>query len=326
MFIIVSFEQIFDLSFDPSVSDMFFTWCNGGVLCVLPEEEKMSPNEYIVREQIHFWNSVPSLATFMSKMGFLKQGAFPSISNSMFCGEQFSKNIADSWRVSAPNSTIENLYGPTETTIYISRFKYEKLDEDKIFKNNIIPIGYPFLEQKVEIVNEDNIPVTKGTIGEICFKGSQVTKGYLNDQAKTNEVFVEFDWDNDNKTYKWYKTGDLGFVNDYGYLECIGRKDSQIKISGRRIEIGEIESILQKFEPLADIIIIPIRDESEIVIGTVGFITSNITKEVEIDIRKQSEVFLEKVFFPKRIITIDSFPLSHSGKINRKELEQIANN
>ncbi len=319
-------SQIFDLSFDPSVSDMFFTWCNGGVLCVLPEEEKMSPNEYIVREDIHFWNSVPSLASFMLKMGSLKPGSFPSIRNSMFCGEQFPKNTADAWRISAPNSTIENLYGPTEATIYITRYKYEVTDQIKKFRNNIIPIGNPLSNQKVEIVNENNIPVKKGDIGEICFKGSQVTKGYLNDDAKTNEVFVEFNWDKEDKANKWYKTGDLGFVNSYGSIECIGRKDSQIKIAGRRIEIGEIESIFQKFEPLSDIIIVPIRDQSEIVVGCVGFSTVQITKEIEFNIRKKSEIFLEKVFFPKKIIFIENFPLSHSGKINRKELEQIAKN
>ena len=316
-------SQTFDLSFDPSVSDMFFTWFNGGVLCVLPEEEKMSPNEYIIREKIHFWNSVPSLASFMYKMGSLKPGAFPTLRNSMFCGEQFPKNIADAWRIASPNSTIENLYGPTEATIYVSRYKYELTDEKKQFKNNIIPIGYPFPDQKVEIIDENNFPLQKGLIGEICFKGSQVTKGYLNGNERTNEVFVRFDWDEDDK-FKWYKTGDLGFINTYGAIECIGRKDSQIKIAGRRVEIGEIESILQKYETLSDIIIVPIRDQSHIVIGCVGFTTINITKELELSIRRNTEVALEKIFFPKKIIHINQFPLSLSGKIDRKELEQIA--
>ena len=316
-------SQTFDLSFDPSVSDMFFTWYNGGVLCILPEEEKMSPNEYIIREEIHFWNSVPSLASFMYKMGSLKSAAFPSIKNSMFCGEQFPKNIADAWRLAAPNSTIENLYGPTEATIYISRYNYEVKDINKHFKNSIIPIGNPFPNQDFEIINDKNLPVKKGEIGEICFKGSQITKGYLNEEYKTNEVFVEFEWDQDERLYKWYKTGDLGFVNSDGAIECIGRKDSQIKLAGRRIEIGEIESIIQKFEDLSDIVIIPIRDKFDIVIGCVGFTTLNISKEIEFYIRKNSEASLEKVFFPKKIIKIDQFPLTISGKIDRKALSNL---
>ena len=114
-------SQTFDFSFDPSVSDMFFTWTQGGVLCVLPEDEILLPHEYIRREGITFWNSVPSIASFMNKMGHLSPGSFPELRNSMFCGEQFPRHIAEAWQKAAPNSTIENLYGPTEATIYISR-------------------------------------------------------------------------------------------------------------------------------------------------------------------------------------------------------------
>ena len=77
-------SQTFDFSFDPSVSDMFFTWTQGGVLCVLPEEEVMLPHEYIRREGITFWNSVPTLIAFLHKMGHLRPGIFPELTNSMF--------------------------------------------------------------------------------------------------------------------------------------------------------------------------------------------------------------------------------------------------
>ncbi len=317
-------SQTFDLSFDPSVSDMFFTWSNGGVLCVLPEDEKMSPNEYINREKINFWNSVPSLATFMYRMGSLTPAAFPTLQYSMFCGEQFPKQIADAWKIAAPNSTIENLYGPTETTIYISRYNYDINNCLHEFKNSIVPIGHPFPNQKVVIIDSNNNPVNVGEVGEICFKGSQVSSGYLNDNEKTNKVFVNFDWDTDNQ-FKWYKTGDLGFVNTNHEVECIGRVDSQIKIAGRRIEIGEIESVLRRFEKISDIIIVAVRDSSGIVIGCVGFTLFDISKKEEIDIRKQSEIALERVFFPKKIIKLVSFPLTISGKIDRAELVKISN-
>jgi non-ribosomal peptide synthetase component F len=134
-------SQMFDFSFDPSVSDMFFTWYMGGTLCVPLEEEVMTPYDFIRREKINFWNSVPSIVGFMKKMGYLSNGAFPSIEYSMFCGEQFPKHYADAWRVAAPNSTIENLYGPTKATIYTSRYLYSKSKEKELFCKNIIPIG-----------------------------------------------------------------------------------------------------------------------------------------------------------------------------------------
>jgi amino acid adenylation domain-containing protein len=316
-------SQTFDFSFDPSVADMFFTWANGGLLCVLPEEEMMLPSEYIKREKINFWNSVPSLATFMNKMGQLTKNAFPELRYSMFCGEQFPKHIADAWRDAAPNSTIENLYGPTEATIYISRHMYQPSDVDKQFKNSIVPIGHAFPNHVVAIVDDEGNKLTNGETGEICFKGPQVTDGYLNDPEKTASVFVNFFWD-DTNDYKWYKTGDIGFVNDDGNVECIGRRDSQIKLGGRRIEIGEIEAVLTKFSALNDAVVVALRDDNEMVTGCVAFTMNTINKEEEIIIRNESDLLIEKVFFPKKIIAIEKFPLSASGKIDRKALALMA--
>lgn len=310
-------SQTFDFSFDPSISDIFFTWFKGGTLCVLPEEEKLIPTDFIKRERINFWNSVPSIAAFMERMGHLKSNNFPSLKYSMFCGEQFPKSIADSWKKAAPNSTVENLYGPTEATIYISRFNYLEKFNDENFKNGILPIGNPFEDHDVIIIDKDFNELENGKIGELCFSGKQLSTGYLNDLEKSNDVFVNF------KNKRWYKTGDIGFKNKMGYVECLGRKDNQIKISGRRIEIGEIEFVLSKFKKTKNAVVIPVRDERDIVIGCFAFIDASISKEEELEIRSKSTQYLDKVFFPKRIITIEKFPLNNSGKIDRNKLKEM---
>lgn len=312
-------SQTFDFTFDPSVSDIFFTWFKGGVLCVLPEEEKLIPTDFIKREKISFWNSVPSIAIFMEKMGHLRSNNFPDLKYSMFCGEQFPKYLADAWKIAAPNSTIENLYGPTEATIYISRFNYLENFKDTTFKNGILPIGNAFLDHDVIIIDESYNELENSEIGEICFSGKQLSNGYLNDIKKTSDAFVFFN----NK--RWYKTGDIGFKNKMGYLECIGRKDNQIKISGRRIEIGEIEYVLSKFKKTKNSVVIPLRDFRDIVTGCVAFINESISKKEELQIRSASLEFLDKVFFPKKIITVEKFPLTVSGKIDRKKLEEFIN-
>jgi D-alanine--poly(phosphoribitol) ligase subunit 1 len=315
-------SQTFDLSFDPSVSDMFFTWLKGGVLCVLPEREVMLPVDYINRERITFWNAVPTVASFMHKMGFLTPNCFPHITHSMFCGEQFPKHIADAWRAAAPASSIENLYGPTETTIYISRYVYEKESQRSQFRNRIIPIGRPFLNHECNIVGDDGVPAVNGEVGEIVFKGPQVTQGYLHDKERTDAVFVRFQWDEKGDT--WYRTGDLGFVNETGQVECIGRKDSQIKLAGRRIEIGEIEAVLNSFEKLSDAIVVPVFDENNVVSYCVAFTQHLLTDEDEKIIRKESVSFLDRVFFPKKIFTLSSIPTIQSGKVDRKALTAMA--
>jgi amino acid adenylation domain-containing protein len=316
-------SQAFDFSFDPSVSDIFFTWANKGVLCVLPESEIMVPTDFIIREKITYWNSVPSIARFMLNTGNLTPNSFPELKNSMFCGEQFPVDLANAWRLAAPNSTIENLYGPTEATVYISRYEYSKDDENKRFHNGIVPIGSVYPGHTVKLLNEEGQIVESGK-GEIVFSGPQVTLGYLNDQHKTDESFVNFDWD--EKSRQWYKTGDLGFFNESGNLECIGRKDSQIKLAGRRIEIGEIEAMLDKFDKTKGVIIVPTRNDQEIVNGCVGFLQVDISHAEIKEIRKQSSKFLDSVFFPKKFYKIKEIPLTQSGKTNRKELEIIAKN
>ena len=315
-------SQTFDFSFDPSVSDMFFTWANGGTLCVLPEEELMMPHEYIIRERITFWNSVPAIASFLYKMGYLRSGIFPELNHSMFCGEQFPKYLADAWRQAAPNSTVENLYGPTEATIYISRYCYPLLEASKNFRNSIIPIGRPFIKHEFALIDEDDKLCPQGGTGEIVFKGPQISKGYLNDPDKTKNSFVKFDWDETDET--WYKSGDIGFYNVEDNLECIGRKDSQIKLGGRRIEIGEIEATLARYSEAVGSVVVPVRDANGLISSCVAFMTTILDKERQLFIRGDSEKYLERIFFPKKFIYIKEFPLSLSGKVDRKALELLA--
>ncbi|MDC1238153.1 amino acid adenylation domain-containing protein [Pseudomonadales bacterium] len=315
-------SQTFDLSFDPSVSDIFFTWIAGGTLCVVPEKEMLIPTDFIIREKITFWNSVPSIANFMLKTGNLKPGSFPALTHSMFCGEQFPVDIAKVWRLAAPNSSIENLYGPTEATIYISRYSYSKNDENQSFKNNIVPIGRPFDGHEVALIDDKAERISGVDKGEIVFSGPQLANGYLNDADKTADSFVSFDWDTQGRI--WYKTGDLGFFNSNNDLECTGRIDNQIKISGRRIEIGEIESALSNFDKTKGAIVVPLRDAAEVVSGCAAFVLIELSREDVSQIRQQSAKFLDSIFFPKKIFFIEDFPRSQSGKIDRKTLEKSA--
>ena len=311
-------SQFHDLSFDPSVSDIFYTLSNGGALCVVPENDMLLPSDFIINEKIDIWSSVPSIGTFMLKMGVLEKNIFPNLKVIRFAGEALSKKIADAWGVAAPNSSVENHYGPTEATIDVASFCYSKKDRSTTYNNDVVPIGKPMSGMQISIIDNESNQVKKGDIGEIVYKGPQISNGYLNDQKKTNSVFVAFDWDLSNET--WYKSGDLGFYNNDNNIECTGRKDNQIKLGGRRIEIGEIESVLSKFKPLQDVVVVAIKSDDQITTVCVAFTMSEISKEEQILIRQNSMQHLEQVFFPKKIVTIDEFPRSPSGKIDRKAL------
>jgi amino acid adenylation domain-containing protein len=315
-------SQTYDLSFDLSVADIFFTWTNGGVLNILNTEELIMPFDYIVREKIKVWSSVPTLAMFLYKMNLLKKNIFPDLRISIFCGEPLPKFLAEAWQEAAPNSTVENLYGPTEATIWLSRFVYsKKRDKFFSFNNNILPIGTPFNGHHMKVINDKEELLKDGEIGEIVYAGPQITKGYLNDKKKTNESFKNFKWD--KKKLTWYKSGDLGLKNPKNrFFEYVGRKDNQFKFGGKRIECGEIEAFLRKFEKLKDAIVVPVKDDNNSIKEIVAFISGKIKANEEKKIRKNSEKFLEKIFFPNRIISIKKFPLTISGKIDRNKLKE----
>ena len=232
--------------------------------------------------------------------------------------EQFPQEIANAWKIAAPNSTIENLYGPTETTIYISRYKLD-FGRQSNFYNSTLPIGKVFPNHEISLIDKFDNKITEGK-GELCFSGSQISDGYINDEEKTKSKFVKFDWDIDNRL--WYKTGDLGFINDQGDIECTGRIDLQINLGGKRIEISEIEYHLSKNSKLKDVIVIPVKDSLMVVTDIVAFTESEINDKLVEEVLDNFQDHLDKSFFPKKIISIKKIPLTVSGKIDRKKLEE----
>ena len=310
------FSQFFELSFDPSMADIFVCFINGGELCVVPKEELFFPIDFIVREEIDVWASVPSIGSIMIKSGKLKDNLFHNLKILCFCGEPFPKNVADILSKCAPKAEIWNCYGPTEATIYVTAFKY-KLNKNS-YHNGNLPIGHPLKETQVEIIDSNNNKLQNGIKGEIVYKGPQISLGYLNDKQKTYDSFVKFEWDQSDEV--WYKSGDIGILNNNGQIECLGRLDSQIKLSGKRIEISEIEFFFKNYTLFNDIVIIPVKDFNLRVSKLIGF-TLVAYELIEIaKIRQLASKHINEVFFPQKIITIEKFPFNANGKLDRSYL------
>jgi len=315
-------SQTFDLGFDLSVVDTFFTWINGGELCILDQSELIMPFDYIKREKINFWFSVPTLASFIHKMNFLKENSFPDLQYSLFCGEALPKLLTDAWQEAAPNSSIENYYGPTESTVSVSRYLYTKELKNRSFNNGILPIGKIFCDHSFAIVDEKFNKIKKGDKGQLIIKGQQLAKGYINNIEKTKKVFTKMSWDSSNQI--WYLTGDIAFVNNFGELEYIGRIDNQLKIAGRRVELGEIEGAILKSKIIKDIVIVPKKDIDGSVKYLIGFTTSKISNDQKNNINKYALKYVEKLFLPREIIVIEKMPETTNGKTDRKKLFETA--
>lgn len=307
--------QTFDLTFDLSVHDMFLCWANGACLCPVPEPVAFTAAKFIRDNRITVWFSVPSVVMFMKRMRLLKENGFPTLRYSFFCGEALPEMLVEAWHEAAPTSIIENLYGPTETTIAITHYRWDPATSPRECLNGIVPIGYVFGSQKARVVGPDGNDVAIGEMGELYLSGSQVTNGYWNAPQKTKENFFR-----DQESGRlWYKTGDLVKKDGKGCLYYLGRSDEQVKILGHRAELQEVDSCLRKASgtELAIAIAWPIRNG--IAEGIYGFIHKDF-EETEHKIIEMCNRLLPPYMVPRRLFFIDQFPKNVNGKIDRKVL------
>ena len=313
------FSQTFDLNFDLSVHDMFVCWNNCACLFVPSETDMLLPVEYIKKNKISAWFSVPSLAMIMDNYGRLTKEIFPNIRYSLFCGEALPASLAKKWLQAAANSKLVNLYGPTEATIAISIFFYEENKKNKDFINGIVPLGKLFDDQNGLILNELNKEVDDGETGELCISGSQVTRGYLNNKEKTKTQYIKL---SKNSKSLWYKTGDCVKKNKFGDYCYLNRIDNQVKINGNRVELGEIEQTIREISNTSMVCVIALNDSENLTDQIIAFIAGS--KEDERSILAHCDSKLPKYMIPNKIRFIKNMPLNINGKIDRSKLQKIA--
>jgi amino acid adenylation domain-containing protein len=313
------FSQEFDLTFDLSVHDMFVCWERGACLFVVPEKSVMAPAKFIREHRLTIWFSVPSVIGLLSRMKLLPPNAFPSLRYSLFCGEPLSAIYAQLWQAAAPGSIIENLYGPTETTIAITHYRWSAEQSPSECVNGIVSIGWPFDGQHACVTDQNRRPVSPGTSGELCLSGSQVTTCYWNNPEKTHEQFIKLPETGESL---WYRTGDIVRQDESGCLFYLGRIDHQIKIRGYRVELQEIEAVLRQLCATEQVVSLPWPVQNGSADGVVAFIAGRTTLDLS-QILSASRELLPEYMVPKNIYTIPELPLSANGKVDRAQLSKI---
>jgi len=284
--------QLFDLSFDLSVHDLFVTWGTGGTLYCPPEGSRKAPFKFIGEHTLTHWFSTPSTVAYMARLRMLRPGIFPSLRQTLFCGEALSTSLARTWQQAAPNAIIENLYGPTEATI---AFTYFRLPDDLAGLPDVVPIGVPFLDQAF-MIHDD----------ELLLSGTQVTEGYWRQPDLTAERFV------DRLGRRWYRTGDRVAGSRHG-LEYRGRLDRQVKIMGNRVELFEVESVLRTVAACDSVAALawPVRDG--MAQGIVGVVPQDAAASDEM-ILSGCRQRLPGYMVPARLVRVVEWPLNSNGK------------
>jgi len=311
------YVQLCELSFDPSVHDMFVCWANGGCLYVPETTDPVYNAGFLQTHRITHWNSVPSVAGIMQQMRKLTPNAFPSLRVSLFGGEPLPLPLAQAWMRAAPNGRLLHLYGPTETTVACTCFEVtpEFLDDPQ---HTVIPLGWALPGMELMIVDAELEPVAAGQTGELLIGGPQLASGYLSPDEPGNSRFIA-------KTYpglsahRWYRSCDAARETARHGAVFHGRLDTQVKIRGNRLELEEVEHVVQTASHAALCAVIPWPlDEVGRPTGLVAFVT-NPQVDNALVLRACRER-LPVYAIPQRIIVIDEFPLTVNGKIDRKAL------
>lgn len=314
-------SQTFEPTFDLSVFDMFMAWCHGACIYAMKKIDLISPIKYINENNLTIWFSVPSVITLLRKQNFIKDGIFPSLRLSLFCGEALSVQNMVAWANAAPNSLCENLYGPTELTISCSSYQWQRC-RNNIIHNNIISIGKIYSFLNFIIVDEQDNIISDKRVGELCIGGELYFDGYLN-LAETSKCFL-IKKDSYGIINKYYKTGDMVMLDDSENLLFHGRKDSQIKINGYRIDLSEIEAAILRLKHVEQSYVFSVDKQHSDGSGykkIVAYVSGEISSE---RIKNELAKNLPYYMIPTQIIVENNIPLNINGKINiqllRKEI------
>ena len=308
--------QTFDLTFDLSVHDQFVCWTAGATLVAFPDRALQSPLEWTSKHGVTVWFSVPSVAAFLESTRQVIHGALPGIRLSLFCGEKLTWKTVQLWRSIAPNSRISNLYGPTEATIAITHHEILSDFRETDAYQGGIPIGQAFPGQRTRILREDGNTCPQGEVGALWLGGDQVTPGYLGDQEKTLERFVERDGE------VWYRTGDLVLQEASGVIQYVGREDFQVKVMGYRIELGEIEHALMRASDAAFALADVARIRGDI--DEIFCVLPAHCKPQRKSIKAEIKQILPSYMVPRKFYFTDDIPLNANGKMDRGVIKRRA--
>ncbi|MEV4224419.1 AMP-binding protein [Nonomuraea sp. NPDC049725] len=251
--------QVFELSFDPAIHEMFGAWGAGGTLCVVPRADVLFPRDFVTALRVTHLLALPSMISFALAEGQLTPGGMPTLRHVLLGGEAVTYAHAEAFARAAPDATLYNCYGPTELTVLCAGYRLPRPRSHwPVTSNGTVPIGEVYAHLEHVLLDEDGRP---GEAGELCVRGPQRFPGYLDPAADAGR-FVSIDAGRVREVTgtpagsDWYRTGDR-VVRENGLLVHAGRLDAQIKIDGFRVEPGEVEAVLRAHPGVVDVVVVP---------------------------------------------------------------------
>lgn len=261
----------------------------------------------IVRHEVTHLQCTPSMAQMIT-MNEESRAALARVKHLMIGGEALPGALVEEF-AEITAACIENMYGPTETTIWSTT-------ETALPGKGVVNIGTPIANTQVYVLDEAQQPVPVGVPGELYIGGAGVTRGYWQRDDLTAERFPRDPFAANEA--RMYRTGDLVRWRADGKLDFLGRADHQVKLRGYRIELGEIEAIMTQNPAVSQAVVIA-REDTPGATRLVGYMTT--TGPVnEAALRKGLAAVLPEFMVPAQFVTLKHFPLTPNKKVDRRAL------
>lgn len=321
------FAHFSDLTFDPSVFDLFYCWANAGTLVPFNKRSyRINPALFFKEQKIQALFTVPSVIAKLRDSGYLGMNELKSLRHLLLTGEPVTSSLVADWYKHYPDSTVYNMYGTTETAIVSHWHRIPKT----ISPDQSLPVGQPLPGIRILLGNGDTVidpsqvksqsPVT---FGESIVIGSQLSAGYWDNEYQTNTSFRSHPID-PRIPQKAYFTGDILRVDSDNLYYYMGRVDHQVKVRGHRVELGEIESALIGNPSVLEAVVVPVSLSNQ---GydkqLIAFIKTQQSIRTDL-IEKALSEKLPEYMIPSQIMVVSEIPYNQNGKIDRIALEQQA--
>ncbi|MBD1229406.1 non-ribosomal peptide synthetase, partial [Xenorhabdus griffiniae] len=305
-----------NIAFDASTWEIWSALLNGARLHVIPQSILLNPVHFcdsLIEGKISaLWLTVGLFNEYLDNLSPL----FEQLRYLLVGGDVLDpRKIQQVQLAEFQPAHLINGYGPTETTAFATTYAITS----PVDVTRSIPIGRPIANTQIYILDMPGQPVPYGVAGEIYIAGAGVARGYLNRPELTAERFLP-DPFSSQPDARMYKTGDLGRWLPDGNIEYLGRNDFQVKLRGFRIELGEIETRLNQCDGVHEAIVLPREDEP----GQKRLVAYLLPQEgIELapaKLRQQLAQYLADYMLPSAFVTLDTFPLTPNGKLDRQAL------
>jgi aspartate racemase len=307
------FLQFSPISFDASTLEIWGALLNGGCLAMMPPE-KQSLNDLGTAIRQYGVTTLWLTAGLFNVMVEQRVEDLRPLRQLVAGGDALSPAHVRKALENLPGCRLINGYGPTEGTTFTCCHTISAEDAE----GSSIPIGRPIANTQVYLLDSENQVVPPGEVGELCIGGDGVARGYLNQPELTAAKFVRHPFRDEPET-RIYKTGDLARYRPDGTIEFLGRSDSQVKISGYRIEPGEIEAVVMQHPSVRSTVVVPRQDAA----GEKKLIAYVIAEEKGCsfaELRTYLQQKLPAYMMPSAFVLMDALPLSPNGKVDRAAL------